>query len=116
MDELTEIFKALGDKNRFRIVMMLSLKKLCVCEITEGLGLAVSTVSKHLSILKYAGIIQDEKEGKWVNYFLDTDFLEKHGDILQTIKSKAENDKIIVRDRNLLKVLDRVLICSTDKK
>ncbi len=65
------MFKALSDRNRLRIVMMLTRKPLCVCEIQDILGLSVSTVSKHLSILRDAGFILDEKVGKWVNYSLN---------------------------------------------
>jgi len=70
MEQLIKIFKALADKNRLRIVKMLQQKNLCVCEITAILGLATSTVSKHLSILKEAKIIGDIKDGKWVDYYL----------------------------------------------
>jgi len=54
-----------------RILLMLSRKKLCVCEIQAILGVTVSTVSKHLSILKEIGLIFDEKDGKWINYTLN---------------------------------------------
>src|SRR4030042_4649964 len=70
MKNLTKIFKALSDQNRIRILKMLEKKELCVCEISEVLRLANSTVSKHLSILKEAGLIVDYKDGKWVNYKL----------------------------------------------
>lgn len=60
------IFDALSDKSRLRIIKMLHRKLLCVCEITEILKLALSIVSKHLSILRDAGLITDEKNGKWI--------------------------------------------------
>jgi len=63
--------KALGDPNRIRIVKMLGEKQLCLCEIREILGLSNSTVSKHLSILRDAGILIDAKEGRWVNFRLN---------------------------------------------
>jgi len=50
---------------------MLEIRSLCVCEITEVLHLANSTVSKHLSILRDVELIIDEKDGKWVNYHLN---------------------------------------------
>jgi len=49
---------------------MLENRPLCVCEITEILGLAPSTVSKHLTILKNADLIKDKKTGRWVTYEL----------------------------------------------
>jgi len=70
MQTTLKIFKALSDSNRLRIYKMLTDKNLCVCEITAILGLAVSTVSSHLKILKQAGLIEEFKDGKWVNYCL----------------------------------------------
>jgi len=67
------IFKALSDQNRLKILKMLRIKPLCVTEITKALGLAVSTVSKHLSILKNAGFLVEEKSGKWVVYNINPD-------------------------------------------
>ncbi len=70
MQTTLKIFKALSDSNRLRIYKMLTGKNLCVCEITAILGLAVSTVSSHLKILKQAGLVEEFKDGKWVNYCL----------------------------------------------
>ena len=60
MKATTSIFKALSEKNRLRILKMLQIQPLCVCEITEILNLAPSTVSQHLSILKKEGFILEE--------------------------------------------------------
>ncbi len=71
MKVLAKTLKALSDGNRLRILKMLEVRPLCVCEITEVLNLATSTVSRHLAVLREAGFIQDKKEGKWVNYYLN---------------------------------------------
>ena len=70
MDEHLKIFKALGDKTRLRIVMMLKVKPMCVCEIREIIGLSMSTISNHLKIIKEAGVIISKKEDKYMNYEL----------------------------------------------
>ena len=70
MREFTKIMKALSDPNRVKMIKMLQRRVLCVCEITEALGLAQSTASKHLRILEEAGLITYTKEGLWVNYRL----------------------------------------------
>jgi len=70
-EDIAKLFKALSDPHRLRILLLLAEKKLCVCEITEILGLATSTVSNHLSILHEAGLIQQERDGKWMNYYLN---------------------------------------------
>jgi len=70
MKDILRITKALADENRLRMVMALRGGELCVCQITELMGLAVSTVSKHLSILYQAGLVRARKEGRWMYYSL----------------------------------------------
>ena len=62
------ITKALADDNRVRILMALRGGELCVCQITALLGLAPSTISKHLSILFHAGLVESRKDERWVHY------------------------------------------------
>ena len=73
MDDLIKIFSALSEPNRVKILKMLELRPLCVCEFPDALELSVSTVSKHLSLLRDAGLINDKKIAKWVYYKLNTD-------------------------------------------
>ena len=61
MREFMSITRALADPNRVRMLLALQRGELCVCQITELFGLAFSTVSKHLSILQHAGLIQSRK-------------------------------------------------------
>ena len=68
MRDFMAIVKALADENRVRALMALRERELCVCEIIELLGLAPSTVSKHLSILYQAGLLESRKDGRWVYY------------------------------------------------
>lgn len=70
MREFMAITKALSDPNRVRILLALRRRELCVCQITELFGFAPSTVSKHLSILHHAGLIQSRKTERWVYYRL----------------------------------------------
>ena len=66
--EYVNVFKALSDPNRIRIMKMLVDRELCMCEVREMLGLSNSTVSKHLTILRDAGLLLDSKDGRWVNF------------------------------------------------
>jgi ArsR family transcriptional regulator len=70
MREFMSITRALADPNRVRILLALRRGELCVCQITELFGLAFSTVSKHLSVLHHAGLIQSRKSERWVYYRL----------------------------------------------
>ena len=64
------VTKALADLQRVRILMMLGPGELCVCQIVEVLELAPSTISKHLSVLSGAGLVDSRKEGRWMYYRL----------------------------------------------
>ncbi len=70
MREFLAIAKALSDESRVRALMALSGGELCVCQIIELLGLAPSTVSKHLAVLHQAGLVETRKDGRWIYYRL----------------------------------------------
>ena len=57
MRELIKVFKALGDRNRLRILKMLQQRKMCVCELSAALGITRPSVSKHLSLMIVAGLV-----------------------------------------------------------
>jgi ArsR family transcriptional regulator len=70
MKDFLKVMKALSDPNRVKIVKMLALKEMCVCELTSALNLAQPTVSSHLKVLEEAGLARSRKDGLWVNYQL----------------------------------------------
>ncbi|OGB66967.1 MAG: transcriptional regulator [Caldithrix sp. RBG_13_44_9] len=113
MRELVNIFKALSDSNRLRILKMLENRPLCVCEITAVLKLAPSTISKHLSILRQANLILDEKDGKWVNYRINKDKYQTYTpEILRLLQNWLPSDDTITRDKRLVEKVDRHQLCS----
>lgn len=74
---LSELFKALGDPTRAKILGCLQQKGLCVGEIAEALGMTVSAVSHQLRVLRGIRLIKGTKEGKEVRYSLDDDHVTK---------------------------------------
>ena len=62
--------KALSDPNRVRVLKLLQEGELCVCEIQKVLGLAQSTVSKHMKLLEDAGLVDRKRQGTWILYSL----------------------------------------------
>lgn len=64
----SRFFKALADETRLRILKLLGVREMCVCEVMVALGLTQPTASHHLGILENAGLVKDRKEGKWVFY------------------------------------------------
>jgi len=73
----SRFFKSLADENRIRILKLLMLREMCVCEIMVALNLTQPTASHHLGILEKEGVVKRKKEGKWVYYAIaDLEFLE----------------------------------------
>lgn len=66
-----EIFKALGHPARLRMVAALDAGEKCVCDLQEIVGLDVSTVSRHLGVLKRAGVVSSRKDKNWAWYKLE---------------------------------------------
>ncbi len=66
----SKLFKALADETRVRIIGVLTVREMCVCEVMVALGLTQPTASHHLGILENVGLVKDRKEGKWVFYSL----------------------------------------------
>ncbi|MBO8195598.1 helix-turn-helix transcriptional regulator [Streptomyces oryzae] len=71
--ELAKVFKALGDPIRLRLLSMIASRaggEVCVCDLTPHFGLSQPTVSHHLKLLRQAGLIDCERRGTWVYYWL----------------------------------------------
>ncbi len=113
LEQQEKILKAISDKNRIRIIKMLQKKPLCVCEIKAVLELATSTVSKHLSILRDAGLISDWKEGKWINYKINSEPDRLESNALLYIQMQIEDDEVIKSDRKKMSGADRNVLCCT---
>ncbi len=113
MRETLRVTKALADLQRVRILMMLLPGELCVCQIVEVLGLAPSTVSKHLSILSAADLVVSRKDGRWAYFRLPAGsagaFVRP---VLRWMGDTLKNDPTIERDR---KNLQAVLACDPEK-
>lgn len=102
MKKLINILKALSDPIRLRIINLLYQQELCVCEIVDALSLPQSTVSRHLTVLKNAEIVEDKKQGQWVFYNL---ILGKDdGSFIKTlIENELKTNSIFQKDIEMLK-------------
>lgn len=70
MRDIITITKAISDETRLRVLMALTGGELCVCQLVELIGLAPSTVSRHLHLLHNARLVDARKDGRWVYYKL----------------------------------------------
>jgi len=97
-DARAKIIKAMAHPTRLFIVDELSRGQRCVCELTSMVGMDMSTISKHLSILRNAGIIQDEKRGVQVYYRLQCPCVMNFFHCVETIlKSRAKEQMELIR-------------------
>lgn len=78
---MLELFKALADETRLRILSQVLKNEMCVCEIEEALGLTQSNASRHLSVLKRAGILESYKTAQWTYYRMSQQFVEDHSEL-----------------------------------
>jgi ArsR family transcriptional regulator len=77
-DELAPVFKALGDPVRLRLLSMIAARsEICVCELTPAFALSQPTISHHLKLLRQAGLIDCERRGTWVYYWLRPETTDK---------------------------------------
>lgn len=73
LEKLTDALKALSDETRLRMINLLYVKELCVCDIMEALQISQAKASRHLSYLKNAGLVKDRKHAQWVYYSIALD-------------------------------------------
>ncbi len=106
------ITKALADAQRVRILMLLQQGERCVCQIVEVLGLASSTISKHLSILEDADLIVGRKDGRWAYYRLSSGNAGAFSRPVRAwLAKKLADDPTVKEDK---KKLGRVTACRPD--
>ena len=104
MRKLVAITKALADANRLRAISLLEQQELCLCQIVEVLGLASSTVSRHMSILHQARLVESRKEGRWAYFWLaNDDAPQAVQDAVAMVLASLRRDRQAKSDRKVLK-------------
>ncbi|MCQ4086458.1 metalloregulator ArsR/SmtB family transcription factor [Saccharibacillus sp. JS10] len=73
IQNMAEAYKLLADKTRLTIIALLQEQELCVCDITDVIGMSQPNASQHLRKLKAAGLLNEKKKGQWVYYSLNPD-------------------------------------------
>ncbi len=92
-----QVFKALGHPTRLFMVEELSRGERCVCDLTEMVGADMSTVSKHLAVLKQAGIVRDEKRGNQVFYSLQLPCVVGFFECVETVlREQAKRQAVVL--------------------
>lgn len=103
MRELLNITKALSDESRVRALLAVKDRELCVCQIIDLLGLAPSTVSKHMALLTQAGLVTRRKEGRW--HFYRAAGVEAPAEVLSALQwlfGAFQDNPVILEDAKRL--------------
>ena len=109
LETFETVAKAVADPSRVRILKLLEGGELCVCQITTVLDLAAGTVSKHLTALKTAGLVQQRRDGKWAYYRLaEREFNPYAPTFLRLLGAALADDPTMAEDRRLLAMVNAV--------
>jgi ArsR family transcriptional regulator, arsenate/arsenite/antimonite-responsive transcriptional repressor len=97
--ELAQVFQALGDRTRLRLLNLMGGREICVCYLVEVLGEPQPKISRHLAYLRRAGLVAARREGKWMHYRLATpEHAGSDGIVRQTLRA-LEQEKAMMADR-----------------
>lgn len=100
MQDLLNVFKALSDETRLRVIKLLENGELCVCDIFTALDMSQPKVSFHLNVLKEAGFLKDRKQGRWTHYRLDDSDLFRRFLLMSVLERISK--EAVAGDRNRL--------------
>jgi len=106
-----ELFAALSTRIRLRLVALLSEGEVCVCHLVDALDVPQPTVSRHLAILRSAGLVRCRKEGLWCHYSLAPAGGSLHANLLAALASASEHLPEAAADRRRLKAVLRRACC-----
>jgi len=104
MTNYEQVFKALSDKCRLRLMRLLAVtdQQICVCELMDSVELPQYHVSRHLTILKNAGLVTSERRGTWIYYSPLRDGLGFNQNLFDLLKRQTVG-KIYLQDEKKLK-------------
>jgi ArsR family transcriptional regulator, arsenate/arsenite/antimonite-responsive transcriptional repressor len=100
--DMEQWFRVFADKTRLRLINLLGDDEVCVCFLTEILKSPQSTISRHLSYLKRAGLVDSRRDGKWMHYRIVPPSNSDAAIVLENVKRWLANDKEMQEDRKRL--------------
>ncbi|MBI5439606.1 MAG: winged helix-turn-helix transcriptional regulator [Deltaproteobacteria bacterium] len=113
MEDMLKALKALGDDSRLKMLWILEDRELCSCEIQEAVGLAQSTVSRHLQLLEDAGFVVSVKAGVWKNYRFNSAPSTVVQGLLSTVRLAAATSPEARRVRERAAAANREVLCGS---
>lgn len=111
MQDITQIYKALSEEMRLRILMLLTQGELCVCDIMAVLDEPQSKVSRHLAYLKNTGFIQGKRVGTWMHYFVREPLDELRSAHLELLKKELSAREWAQADIQKMREVQELKLC-----
>ena len=96
---MVDIFKALSEESRLRILSLLTENEMCVCEIEAALKMTQSNASRHLTALKKCGILDSYKDAQWAYYRISDSFKRDHEQLWQYLQHQLKELPTYEEDR-----------------
>ncbi|MBI5882127.1 MAG: helix-turn-helix transcriptional regulator [Elusimicrobia bacterium] len=116
LDETLRVLNLLAEPNRLRLLIALSQRRLCVCELSAALHLRQTVVSQHLRVLRDNGLVINRKDGLWVEYEMSPDALQRpSGKLLRSVLAEAGRDEAVSVDLKSVAEVDRQAVCRKPK-
>jgi len=117
MTDPVQLFRALADQTRLRILNLVEHREVCVCQIVEALGLGQSKVSRHLAHLRNAGLVKDRRDGLWMYYSLAQPTGRLHEQVVECLRQAKEELPTAANDLRALEALGKCSdLCSANTK
>lgn len=113
---MTDIFKALSDETRLRILSLIMNSEMCVCEIENCLGLTQSNTSRHLTALKNAGILSSSKQAQWTYYRLNEEFCNENRELINYLTNRFRLLPTYLSDTQRRDKCKQADLCSESKE
>jgi ArsR family transcriptional regulator len=107
---LDDLFAALADATRLRLLNLMAGREVCVCHFVEILGQSQPKISRHLASLRKAGIVKARREGKWMHYSICAPADPPASSILAAVLTAFGNDKQMKADRGKLERVRCVIL------
>jgi ArsR family transcriptional regulator len=102
MNEILKLFKLLSDESRLRILMLLTVKELCVCQLMGVLGISQPLVSRNLSLLSDSGLLDERRDGKLIFYSIRGNLSGATGELIDLLKRQLKNNRTFEDDLDSL--------------
>jgi ArsR family transcriptional regulator, arsenate/arsenite/antimonite-responsive transcriptional repressor len=98
MKEITKLFGLFSDATRIRILLLLTRKELCVCQIMGVLGISQPLVSRNLFLLSVSGLLEERREGKLIFYSVRKELSAAAVGFIGLLKKHLKDDEVFTRD------------------